>query len=175
MISVPQSYGGASYTTAYAYNNLDRLNQETNTPATYPALGTLSYDGAGNRGGASYNVDNQSAANTYDGEGNPTGYGGRPLAFDALDQMTSFGSLLSAGYDASGLRAWKQSAQTGGKVYTFYDGSSRWPRRRARRPARRWWPSTRSPAVCCPARRGARGRRARRSTRSTRAATWPSG
>ena len=87
----------------------------------------FSYDPAGNplsfKGKQhGFNADNQftDTGFAYDGEGNPTTYNGTALTFDPEDHMTSFGSALTAGYRADGLRAWKQTAN--GTTYFIYDG-----------------------------------------------------
>jgi hypothetical protein len=53
--------------------------------------------------------DNQSLANNYDGDGNPTFSQGRSRTFDALCQMTYFGpapnATLKTGYNEKDLKA----------------------------------------------------------------------
>src|SRR6185312_9456493 len=69
-----------------------------------------------------YNADNQNSAssNVWDGNGNPTTYKGTGFSFDAENRVTAVGSLLTAGYTAEGLRAWKQNSSA--KTYYLYDG-----------------------------------------------------
>jgi hypothetical protein len=51
-----------------------------------------------------FNSDNQitNSGYSYDGEGNPTTYGGTSLTFDVEDRLTAYGSAMSAGYDGFG-------------------------------------------------------------------------
>lgn len=73
-----------------------------------------------------YDAQNQLTAGqglgtfAYDERGNPTTYNGATLTFDEDNNPTVFGSLLSAGYNSSGLRAWKQDAN-GKRTYFLYD------------------------------------------------------
>lgn len=90
---------------------------------------TFGYDAAGNLTtfkGASrtYNNRNQLTAVgfAYDGNGNPTTYGGNTLTFDPEDRMTAFGTVMTAGYDGDGLRAWKQNSTT--LTYFLFDGQT---------------------------------------------------
>ncbi len=59
----------------------------------------------------------------YDERGNPTTYNGASVAFDADNNATDFGGLLSAGYMSGGLRAWKQTPG-GQRAYFLYDGAT---------------------------------------------------
>ncbi len=45
---------------------------------------------------------------------------GTPVTWDANNKLTAFGTAMQAGYNADGLRAWKQTAV--GRTYTLYDG-----------------------------------------------------
>jgi len=56
----------------------------------------------------------------HDGNGNPTTDSGTTLTFDPENRLTSYGSVLTAGYSGNGLRAWKQNAV--GRAYFLYDG-----------------------------------------------------
>ena len=62
----------------------------------------------------------QNTAFTYDLNGNPTTYKANTPTWDAENRMACFGSLLTAGYRADGLRAWKQTSA--GRTYYLYDG-----------------------------------------------------
>jgi RHS repeat-associated protein len=95
------------------------------------AKGTLTYglDPVGNRQSlastvtginqqsASYNVNDQVLANTYDANGNTLGANGKSYAYDSMDRMTSFnnGSVKMV-YDGDGNRV----AKTVGGVTTQY-------------------------------------------------------
>ncbi len=114
-----------SGTTSFAYDYKTELTAEQSTRVGgYQYANT--YDGAGNitsfKGGAqTYNSDNQNSANGFDGDGNPTTYHGSALTWDAENRMTSFGTVLTAGYRGDGLRGGKQSAA--GRTYYLYDGT----------------------------------------------------
>ncbi len=126
---VPAGFAGTS---AYQYDGHDQLkNEQSSRLGSY--TNTFSYDGAGNpttfrgvdpTGGKGYNVDNQNAAYTFDNDGNPTSWQGNALTFDAGNHLTKLVNgavtVLTAGYNAEGLRAWKQSAV--GSTYYVYDG-----------------------------------------------------
>jgi hypothetical protein len=95
------------------------------------AKGTLTYglDPVGNRQSlastvtginqqsASYNVNDQALANTYDANGNTLGANGNSYGYDSMDRMTSFnnGSVKMV-YDGDGNRV----AKTVGGVTTQY-------------------------------------------------------
>ena len=71
----------------------------------------------------SFNSANQNtlgATLSFDANGNPAGYGGASLTWDANNKLVSVGSVLTAGYGADGLRAWKQNSS--GRAYFLYDG-----------------------------------------------------
>jgi RHS repeat-associated protein len=85
----------------------------------------FAYDNAGNPttwkgAGQTFNPDNQNNAQAYDTDGNPTSWQGNALTFDGANHLTAIGNVLTAGYTAEGLRAWKQSAA--GSTYYIYDG-----------------------------------------------------
>jgi RHS repeat-associated protein len=95
------------------------------------AKGTLTYglDPVGNRQSlastvtginqqsASYNVNDQALANTYDANGNTLGANGKSYAYDSMDRMTSFnGGSVTMVYDGDGNRVKKVS----GGVTTQY-------------------------------------------------------
>ncbi len=112
--------------TTYQYDSADQLTQEhsyRNGNNTYNNV----YDAAGNpttyQGTTqSFNGDNQLQGTGYqfDGDGNPTTYKGQSLTFDEEDRLTAYGTLLTCGYTAEGLRAWRQSGST--RTYFLYDG-----------------------------------------------------
>ena len=65
-------------------------------------------------------ADNQLPGNTYDGNGNPSVYGGKALSFDPQSRLTSYNNgSVTCGYREDGLRAWKQNS--GGRTYFLYD------------------------------------------------------
>ncbi len=124
MISNLPSTPSYSGTTNYTYNSKDQLTQEAST-----RLGgytnNFGFDNAGNATSfkgvtQTFNSKNQNTANTYDLNGNPTTYKGATSSFDAENRLTSFGSTMTAGYTAGGLRAWKQNAS--GRTYQLYAG-----------------------------------------------------
>ncbi len=124
-VTIPGAPSGYSGQTGYTYDIKDQLTQEQSTLLTGSA--SFVYDPAGNPlsfNGSShgFNSNNQftDTGFAYDGEGNPTTYSGTTLTFDPEDHMTSFGNVLTAGYRADGLRAWKQTAS--GTTYFIYDG-----------------------------------------------------
>ena len=110
--------------TAYTYDSRMQLTQEQSS-RNGGYVNNFSYDAAGNpttfKGVASsFNAANQNVANTYDSSGNPTLYKGTTLTYDVRNRLTTVGSVLSAGYDPDGRRAWKQNAN--GKTYFVYVG-----------------------------------------------------
>ncbi len=113
-------------TDSYAYDAKNQLTQEASTgPLSY--TGNFGYDPSGNattlsNQGHAYNANNQDTANTYDGNGNPVGYGGQSVRFDPENRLTQVGSVLSCGYNGDGQRAWKQNS-AGARTYFLYDGS----------------------------------------------------
>jgi len=124
LASVTASGGVALGMTAYQYDGQDQLKSETSTrgPAG-AALGTISYDGAGNGSlGGGGNTDNQAAYTSYDGNGNPAATkSGASLVFDASNNATLIGSnTLLSNYDTDGLRSQKTGA-TGNRFFA-YDG-----------------------------------------------------
>jgi RHS repeat-associated protein len=122
--SVP-AYSGAL---TLGYDPKGQLLQEQSTRlgAYTHAFG---YDSAGNATTfkglpRTFNLKNQLQGTgfVYDSEGNPTTYAGSALTFDPENRATSFGTALSAGYRADGLRAWKETPT--GRVYFLYLGGS---------------------------------------------------
>lgn len=100
----------------------DQLTQESSTRFGGYTNGFV-YDNAGNpttfKGATNtFNSNNQNTANSYDLAGNPTTYGGTTLTFDAENRMTAYGTAMTAGYLAEGLRAWKQNVS--GRTYFLY-------------------------------------------------------
>jgi RHS repeat-associated protein len=113
-------------TTGYSYDSKDQITQETST-RNGGFTDNFVYDSAGNptsfKGiSKSYNSNNQQTGTgfSYDGNGNPTTYGGTTLTFDPESRLTSYGSVLTAGYNGDGLRGWKQNSS--GRTYFLYDG-----------------------------------------------------
>ena len=125
-----------SGTTLYGYNAKNELTGESSTRnGTFN--NTFGYDLTGNP--TAWNVNSQNLVRTfnvnnqettggtsnfnYDGEGNPTTYKGVGLGFDVNNQLTSYGTLMTAGYRSDGKRAWKQNA-SGTRTYFLYDGDA---------------------------------------------------
>ncbi len=112
--------------TSYSYDTRNELLNETSVRnGGYSSA--FGYDGAENpttfKGSPnSFNADNQNAAFAFDGNGNPTTYKGDALGFDPENRLTSYGTVMTAGYDGDGLRAWKSTAA--GKTYFVYDGDA---------------------------------------------------
>jgi hypothetical protein len=102
--------------TAFGYSGKDELTGETSTRTGAAYSFSHAYDLAGNpttlRGtsGITYNANNQRDGYTYDGNGNPTAYKGKTLAYDVENRLSNYGGLLWAGYRGDGLRAYKQDA-----------------------------------------------------------------
>ena len=127
--SITASIPGATSlngTTVYSYDSKDQITQETST-RNGGFTDNFGYDSAGNPTSfkgvtKSYNSNNQQSATgfVYDGNGNSATYGGVTLTFDPENRMTAYGSVLTAGYNGDGLRAWKQNAS--GRTYFLYDG-----------------------------------------------------
>lgn len=117
----PASYSG---TTTLQYDGKDQLNREqSGRLGSY--TNAFGFDNAGNpttwKGATqTFNSANQNNAFTYDGDGNPKSWQSNALTFDAGSHLTAIGTTLTAGYNAEGLRAWKQSAS--GTTYFLYDG-----------------------------------------------------
>jgi RHS repeat-associated protein len=113
----------------YTYDSIYRMTEEAISRSE--AKGTLTYglDPVGNRQSlastvtgisqqsASYNVNDQVLANTYDANGNTLGANGNSYGYDSMDRMTSFnnGSVKMV-YDGDGNRVKKIS----GGVTTQY-------------------------------------------------------
>ncbi len=124
MTSTVSGVSAFSGTTNYAHDTKLQLTQESSSRAG-GYTNSNAYDAAGNpttfKGVTqTFNNANQNTASAYDGNGNPTAYKGNTLAFDVENRLTSYGSVLTAGYRADGQRAWKQNSS--GKTYFFYDG-----------------------------------------------------
>jgi RHS repeat-associated protein len=121
MPGAPASFSGTNSNT---HDTKLQLTNETSTRGGAYNF-TSVYDGAGNpttfKGTVNtFNNANQNTAWTHDGNGNPTSYKGITLTFDAENRMTAYGTTLTAGYQADGLRAWKQTSA--GRTYYLYDG-----------------------------------------------------
>jgi RHS repeat-associated protein len=123
--SIP-SATSLSGTTGYTYDSRDQITQETST-RNGGFTDNFVYDSAGNattfKGVTkTYNSNNQQTGTGfgYDGNGNPTTYGGTSLTYDPENRLTSHGSVLTAGYNGDGLRAWKQNSSA--RTYFLYDG-----------------------------------------------------
>jgi RHS repeat-associated protein len=117
---VPQ-YSGL---TTYQYSTKDEITQEQSA-RNGGYTSNFGYDGAGNattwKGAAKvFNANTQDTAQTWDLNGNPTVYGGVALTWDPENQLTSVGALMTAGYTAEGLRAWKQPGG-GARTYFLHD------------------------------------------------------
>ncbi len=121
------SYEYASMT-AVPSESKDELSRETSTRGggydsafRYDAAGNpLLFKGVDPTNGSGYNAANQNPVFGYDKNGNPTNYKGVACAYDPEDRLTKFGNALTAGYSATGLRAWKQSGNV--RTYFLYDG-----------------------------------------------------
>ena len=121
MPAAPSSYSG---TTGYTHDTKFQLTNETSTRGGGYNFSN-GFDSAGNttifKGGSNtYNSSNQNTAWSFDGNGNPTSHAGSTLTFDAENHMTAYGSVLTAGYRADGLRAW--TTVSAGTSYYLYDG-----------------------------------------------------
>jgi RHS repeat-associated protein len=73
-------------------------------------------------GGAGPRSGNPDTVIAYNSSGNPTARSGNALTFDAYNQLTAYGSVMSAGYMGDGLRAWKQTSA--GRTYFLYEGAT---------------------------------------------------
>lgn len=120
-----------SGTTSWLYDTKNQLTQEqSGRQGGYTS--TFACDSTGNlttfKGvSRSYNTNNQRTGSgfTHDGNGNPTTYSGASLTFDVANHVTAFGSALTAGYRADGMRAWKQgSGGSGTRRYYLYEGAT---------------------------------------------------
>ena len=113
----------------YTYDSIYRMTEEAISRSE--AKGTLTYglDPVGNRQSlastvtginqqsASYNVNDQVTANSYDANGNTLGANGKSYAYDSFDRMTSFnGGAVTMVYDGDGNRV----AKISGGVTTQY-------------------------------------------------------
>lgn len=114
-------------TTSYTYSTKDQLTQESSTRNGSFQYSYV-YDNAMNpttfRGssGHTFNILNQRDSFAFDDNGNPISYKSNTLAYDTNDNLTSFGSVLTAGYDTSGLRVWKNGGS--GRRYFLYAGET---------------------------------------------------
>lgn len=122
-LTAAPAYGGQ---TNYTYDSKNEITQEASTRGG-GYTNNFGFDGAGNpttfKGIAgTFNSDNQSTLYTHDGNGNPTTYKGVTYAYDAENRITAIGTVLTAGYAASGMRAWKQTSA--GRTYFLYDAST---------------------------------------------------
>jgi RHS repeat-associated protein len=113
-------------TTGYTYDSKNQLTQESST-RNGGFVDNFGFDSASNpttfKGQTkSYNSNNQQTGTgfVHDNNGNPTTYDGLTLTFDPENRMTAYGSVLTAGYNGNGLRAWKQTSS--GRSYFLYDG-----------------------------------------------------
>jgi len=135
----------ASFDRSHSYTTQDRLASDTLSANGAPLYThNYAYDTAGNPttfNGETrrYNLNNQldaylpadkadtpanwvSEAFVYDEEGNPTTYKGETCTYNAHGNLLSYGTTLTAGYNADGLRIWKESA--GQRSYYLYDGET---------------------------------------------------
>ena len=104
-LSVPSSVTGVTAltgTNSYTLDSLNRLTAESSTRNGGYSEANV-FDGAGNpttlRGtsGLGYNADNQLSTDSFDGNGSPTTYKSVTATYDSDDQLTSYGSALTAG------------------------------------------------------------------------------
>jgi RHS repeat-associated protein len=124
------SYGTLNGTTSYQYDAKDQMLSETKASSGDPYGVTFTYDNAGNlnfNGVFGYNTSNQfnSSGATFDPGGNQTSVIGSPnvaATYGEDNHLTSFGSVFTAGYDADGLRMWKQAVGSS-PTYFLYDDS----------------------------------------------------
>lgn len=133
-VNVPSTAAHYSGTTSYSYQNANYQGNQSQLTSEQSTrnLGysnSFFYDSMGNpttfEGNArGFSTKNERAGSgfAYDGNGNPTTYNTQALTFDAENRMVSYGSLLTAGYTVSGLRAWKES--TSGRTYFLYAGGA---------------------------------------------------
>jgi RHS repeat-associated protein len=133
------SMSNATYSgnTKYGYNGQNELTSETSTrDGSYS--NSFAYDMAENPttmrsvSGTTYNSDNQNTTTGYafDGDGNPSTYGGKGMVFDVENRLASVKNtggtmIFSAGYDAQNLRAWKTEGST--TTYFLYAQGSTLP------------------------------------------------
>ena len=112
---------------SYNYDTHGHLQEEQSTLGSgYDH--TFNYDPDGNPAqllGATASVNSTdeflNGGFSYDDNGNPLLYNSTALTFNVDDQVTQFGTQLTADYTADGLRAWKQQAG-GSRTYFYYDG-----------------------------------------------------
>jgi RHS repeat-associated protein len=117
---------GYSGSTSYSYDGHDQLTNE-NSSRNGGYSNTFNHDGAENpttfrnASVTPANADSQLAipsVNVFDGNGNPTTYGGKGLSFDAANHMTSYGATEANTFNPEGLRAGKLGAN---QTYYLYD------------------------------------------------------
>ena len=128
-----------SGTTCYTYDGTGQLTQEQSTrdnnytrAYSYDAAGNPTHFGSLSGSILQYNSNNQliDSSYAYDGNGNPTLYHGNHLTFDTANHLTQFADannniLMTAGYRADGLRAWKETYDRNHnphRRYFLYDG-----------------------------------------------------
>ena len=128
-----------SGTTSYTYDGTGQLTQEQSTrdnnytrAFSYDAAGNPTHFGSLSGSILQYNSNNQliDSSYVYDGNGNPTLYNGNHLTFDTANHLTQFADannniLMTAGYRADGLRAWKETYDRNHnphRRYFLYDG-----------------------------------------------------
>jgi RHS repeat-associated protein len=134
---------GYSGAVKYSYDGVSRLTGEVSPPPGSGFSGrnggysnTFAYDAASNpvemrvtSPTISYNADDQfsSSSYAYDGNGNPTTYGGDTVLYDPENRVTKMRSgstvELEAGYGYDGLRAWR-SEPSNALAYFLYDGDT---------------------------------------------------
>ncbi|MEO7718302.1 MAG: polymorphic toxin-type HINT domain-containing protein, partial [Capsulimonas sp.] len=118
---------GVTKSTVYQYDALDRLTNESTSQGS-GANNNYSHDQANNaniRGSSNtFNLNNQIVGLNYDGAGNQTNDVGNTLGYDKDNNLTSYGSSITAGYGADGQRAWKQVVGSANKTFYLYDGSA---------------------------------------------------
>jgi len=133
----------ASLERSHSYTTQDRLACDTLSANDAPRYThSYAYDTAGNPTTfagetRSYNLNNQldaylpagkadtpanwvTEAFVYDEDGNPTTYKDETCTYNAHGNLLSYGTTLTAGYNADGLRIWKESG--GQRSYYLYDG-----------------------------------------------------
>jgi RHS repeat-associated protein len=99
-----QYTGTSAYQHAFGYDNEGNTTNYNGTTLAYDTMNQLTTGGR-----------------VYDDNGNPTTYtGGAQLTYDEENRLTAYGTALTAGYTADGLRAWKDGGA--GRTYFIYDG-----------------------------------------------------
>lgn len=121
------SLGGMSYTQDITFDLNGNLTQFSHDIPGYVGL-TRAYNTA-NQWIGYYDAEGNLTATdffTYDGNGNATTFRGNHLSFNNRNELTLYATsgnqpVLSAGYSADGLRAWKDV--NGQRTYFIYDGN----------------------------------------------------